>query len=526
MSYDMMEYLSFGTRLSARKLTERLMGEVRYLIRTYQWDFYQTMEEAQQAPYLRQVEDSSLHYAEVKTFFMRYKGREMLVVILCLRNQWNFPDYEFKSFICCVFADDYVYTSKVLSFQSLWNMKLQWNKEIFENLSRYDATYPRAGLAAYLERYRQMRDGSGSFEPIQMNFLIPLFAQHHKGLELLIKAKLYYLAEAIFQCDSGEDSVLMMDQGTYSNLKEWLGVSHNVLKKLDQMLKDDNGRDDQLRTRFKGKGWWRITGRSRNTYRSLTNQEFFSRLSDIADYNSEYLNLPAFTPSVLQFYMENHLIHHKPKHGDYRISRRISGVARMTDQQVLRVIRYIAELTGREALDYMQYLDYCGKCKGLAVKDYPFGLRPRNICCAAAKALDMYEDLYGIELLKQFRYRTRAASYQFLKSDKNEIGFSDNYCVIVPSEAEDLVRESDSLGHCVQEYCEDVANGSTYILFLRRADKPDKPYVTMEVTKRYRLVQVKARKNEPATLEAQKYVRKWAEQKGLIIDTDDLYETA
>lgn len=198
----------------------------------------------------------------------------------------------------------------------------------------------------------------------------------------------------------------------------------------------------------------------------------------------------------------------------------------MTDQQVLKVIRYIAELPGVEARDYMRYLDYCGKCKGLMVKDYPFGLKPQNVLRAAANALDMYESLYGTDLSRRFRYRAKSASYQFLKYDKNEAGSSDNYCVSVPGEAEDLVRESDSLGHCVRDYCEAVANGSTYILFLRRADKPDKPYVTMEVTKRYRLVQVKARGNEPATMDAQKYVRRWAEQKGLKIDTDDLYETA
>lgn len=517
MSYGIMKYLSFGTRLSERKLTERLMGEVRYLIRTHQWNTYQTLEEGKQSPYLGQ---------EAKTFFIRYKGQEMLAVVLYSHNQWYIPAYGSALFACCVFADDYVYTSQFLSFQRLWDMNLQWNEEIFENLSRYDAAHPQAGLAAYLERYKQMRDSSCCFEPIQMNFLIPLFAQYHKGLELLVKAELYHLAKTMFLCDSEEDPLLTMDQGTYSNLKEWLGVSHNILKKLNQILKDDSDHDDQFRKQFAGKGWWRVTGRSRNTYRPLTNQEFFARLADIADYNSEYLNLPAFTPTVLQFFMENHLIHHKPLHGDYRVSRRISGVARMTDQQVLKVIRYIAELPGSEARDYMCYLDYCGKCKGLAVKDYPFGLRPKNILHAVAKALDMYEGLYGTELSKHFRYRTKAAAYQFLKSDKDEDDSANNYCVIVPEEAEDLVRESDSLGHCVQDYCEAVANGSTYILFLRRADKPDKPFVTMEVTKRYRLVQVKARENNAAPLEAQKYVRRWAEQKGLKIDTDDLPETA
>ncbi len=106
----------------------------------------------------------------------------------------------------------------------------------------------------------------------------------------------------------------------------------------------------------------------------------------------------------------------------------------------------------------------------------------------------------GQNLSKKFRYRTRAAAFQFLKSDKDGCVVADDYCVSVPEEAEDLVRESDSLGHCVKDYCEAVANGSTYILFLRRAEKPDKPFVTMEVRKRYRLIQVKARGNEPVCM--------------------------
>lgn len=166
MSYSIMEYLSFGTRLSERKLTERLMGEVRYLIRTHQWYFYQTMEEVQQAPYQMRDENLDRDNAEVKTFFMRYKGQEMLVVILRFHNQGHVPDYGFNSFICCVFADDYVYTSQVLSSQELWNLNLQWDEEIFENLSRYDAMHPQTGLVTYLGRYKQMKDSSVCFDPI------------------------------------------------------------------------------------------------------------------------------------------------------------------------------------------------------------------------------------------------------------------------------------------------------------------------------------------------------------------------
>lgn len=141
MSYDIMKYLSFETRLSERKLTEKLMGEVRYLIRTHQWNTYQTLEEWQRDSKHEQ------DYTEVKTFFLHYKGKEMLAIVLFLNNQSHVLPYDPASLVCCVFADDYAYTSQSLSFQKLWNMKLLWNEEIFDNLSKYNAMCPKAGLA-------------------------------------------------------------------------------------------------------------------------------------------------------------------------------------------------------------------------------------------------------------------------------------------------------------------------------------------------------------------------------------------
>ena len=518
MSYDIMKYLSFGIWVSERELTKRLMYEMKYLIRTHQWNIDDIWEPWRQSPHR---EDG---YTKSKTFFIHYKGKEMLVVILYANDQWYSPGYGFSPYAACVFSDDYVYTSRPVSFEKLWSMNLLWDNEIFNHISRYHAKHPQAGLAVYLDRYKQRSASSCSFEPVQMNFLLPLFAQYHKGLELLVKSELYHLAKTMFLCDSGEESLLTKDPGTYRNLKEWLGVSHNILKKLDQML--ENVSDHGLfQMQFRGKGWWYVTGRSRKALRPLTNQEFFARLSDIADYNSEYFNLSAFTPFVLQFFMENHLIHHKPVRYKYQMHRYISGVARMKDLQILKVIRYITELPGKEVRDYMKYLNYCGKCKSLDVKEYPFGLKPKDTFHAAAKALDMYEDFYGTELSRNFRSRVKAADYQFLKSDKDN-DEKEDYCVSVPQKAKDLVLESNSLGHCVKDYCEEVANGGTYILFLRRADNPDKPFVTMEVSKRYELVQVKARGNAHAALAAQNYVRKWARQKKITIDTNDLSESA
>ena len=59
----------------------------------------------------------------------------------------------------------------------------------------------------------------------------------------------------------------------------------------------------------------------------------------------------------------------------------------------------------------------------------------------------------------------------------------------------EIKREGEILKHCVGGYAERHLNGKTTILFLRRADKPDRPLVTIEIMGR-RIVQVHGFRNE------------------------------
>lgn len=57
----------------------------------------------------------------------------------------------------------------------------------------------------------------------------------------------------------------------------------------------------------------------------------------------------------------------------------------------------------------------------------------------------------------------------------------------------ELDRESHELGHCVHSYKEAVKTGTCVILFLRRADEPDRPFFTMEYDCRNRLRQIRGK---------------------------------
>lgn len=66
--------------------------------------------------------------------------------------------------------------------------------------------------------------------------------------------------------------------------------------------------------------------------------------------------------------------------------------------------------------------------------------------------------------------------------------------IVVPKTADDLVNEGKTLSHCVRSYAERVAKGETVILFVRKAEEPEKPYFTMEVCNG-RVVQLRGKNN-------------------------------
>lgn len=58
------------------------------------------------------------------------------------------------------------------------------------------------------------------------------------------------------------------------------------------------------------------------------------------------------------------------------------------------------------------------------------------------------------------------------------------YAIVAPKSAADIVREGTALHHCVdkgESYFERIGNQETYILFLRRSQEMGTPYYTLEV---------------------------------------------
>jgi hypothetical protein len=70
----------------------------------------------------------------------------------------------------------------------------------------------------------------------------------------------------------------------------------------------------------------------------------------------------------------------------------------------------------------------------------------------------------------------------------------------------ELLTEGNKLSHCVANYAKSHATGSTTILFIRKADKPNKPFYTVEVA-RNQIIQVRGLNNCAPTDEVREFMQ-------------------
>lgn len=72
---------------------------------------------------------------------------------------------------------------------------------------------------------------------------------------------------------------------------------------------------------------------------------------------------------------------------------------------------------------------------------------------------------------------------------------SEEYLIRFPHSLNELIYEGSTMHHCVASYADRVIAGSSIIFFMRKADEPDEPYITMEFDRKGNLVQARKSRN-------------------------------
>lgn len=160
------------------------------------------------------------------------------------------------------------------------------------------------------------------------------------------------------------------------------------------------------------------------------------------------------------------------------------------DRGILDTLFQMADLPVRKTMRYIQeqpawmYADYIRMASNLGYDlSDDFVRYPRNLEEAHDAAIEVREERREAEELKKAAEKDKSVRLKMKKVKKKmtmEIG---NYVVRPAMSNTELVREGQQLHHCVGNgiYRDRILDGTSYILFLRRKDEPEKAYYTLEV---------------------------------------------
>jgi hypothetical protein len=147
----------------------------------------------------------------------------------------------------------------------------------------------------------------------------------------------------------------------------------------------------------------------------------------------------------------------------------------------------------------------------LNMKEVDEPIYPDNLKEAHDLAADSYEKRRR-EKIEQERIEAFSRN---VDNYRNLIDEVDDYKFIVPEEPDDLIKEGRRMNHCVGGYVNNVINGISKIIFVR---KEDEPYITIEVRGKA-IVQAKKFRNERPDENDDKLIRNWTGRKELTVQS-------
>lgn len=178
-----------------------------------------------------------------------------------------------------------------------------------------------------------------------------------------------------------------------------------------------------------------------------------------------------------------------------------------------RIEEYLTEQrAGHEQSIGASYRDYIEACVylGLDLKDTKV-VFPRDF----DRMHDMRIDQMHSQKAKEDRKQRRQLCQDFKKAAEAVKRFEQKtaaFCIIIPTAPADLVREGTALKHCVGRMGYDVKmiKGLSFIAFLRKADAPETPFVTIEFgIEKNKILQIYGDHDSKPSNEVVQWAAKW-----------------
>lgn len=131
-----------------------------------------------------------------------------------------------------------------------------------------------------------------------------------------------------------------------------------------------------------------------------------------------------------------------------------------------------------------------------------FALFPRDLKRAHDNAAYLVKknqnEIYTQKILKQAPKLREAFCWEY-----------GPYMIRVPETAMELIREGQTLHHCVGTYLNRIASGETSVVMLRKKAEPDVPFYTVEISKG-KIIQCRGKHNAPMDAKVKKVMDRFA----------------
>lgn len=150
--------------------------------------------------------------------------------------------------------------------------------------------------------------------------------------------------------------------------------------------------------------------------------------------------------------------------------------------------------------DYDDYLYFCNYLK--------YDMNVKKILCPANMKKEHDRAMKLVEIKKDDMTKQR-----FFEAYKKLIKyvFSQNNMVILPCESlAQLELESEGLNHCVKTYANKYMDQKTSIMFIRKLDELNRPFVTIEFNNN-KIIQARGLNNSAPSEDVIEFIKKWAD---------------
>lgn len=150
--------------------------------------------------------------------------------------------------------------------------------------------------------------------------------------------------------------------------------------------------------------------------------------------------------------------------------------------------------------------DYLQDCKKLNIDlTIESNIMPKNLYNAHQNTIKQIKYNDDLEIMKKTKERMK-------ELEKYKFQY-EGLLIRAPKTSKEIIKEGKIQHICVGGYAKRHADGATNILFIRKVDKPNEPFYTVEVNNNNKVVQVRGKRNIEATEEVKKFMEVFKAEK-------------